>query len=78
MAEIIQKDGTWVFDGDALRLTPGHDKSVSLLRRTLGELVVPLGGVGGGLVRAGPEERAVEAAAAGRRRSADARHGRPG
>ncbi len=23
MAEIIQKDGTWVFDGDALRLTPG-------------------------------------------------------
>lgn len=32
MAEIIQKDGTWVFDGDALRLTPGRDKNVSLLR----------------------------------------------
>ncbi|MFE9673499.1 DUF4429 domain-containing protein [Streptomyces sp. NPDC006259] len=47
MAEIIQKDGTWVFDGDALRLTPGRDKSVSLLRRTLGELTVPLGALAG-------------------------------
>ncbi|WP_037676417.1 DUF4429 domain-containing protein [Streptomyces griseus] len=47
MAEIIQKDGTWVFDGDALRLTPGRDKNVSLLRRTLGELVVPLGALAG-------------------------------
>ncbi|MFF4490795.1 DUF4429 domain-containing protein [Streptomyces sp. NPDC001544] len=42
MAEIIQKDGTWVFDGDALRLTPGRDKNVGLLRSTLGEVVVPL------------------------------------
>ncbi|MFI9549446.1 DUF4429 domain-containing protein [Streptomyces sp. NPDC052016] len=47
MAEIIQKDGTWVFDGDALRLTPGRDKNVGLLRRTLGELVVPLGALAG-------------------------------
>ncbi|MET8827536.1 DUF4429 domain-containing protein [Streptomyces sp. NPDC004610] len=47
MAEIIQKDGTWEFDGDALRLTPGRDKSVGLLRRTLGELVVPLGALAG-------------------------------
>ncbi|MFF9273702.1 DUF4429 domain-containing protein [Streptomyces griseosporeus] len=47
MAEIIQKDGTWAFDGDALRLTPGHDKNVSLLRRTLGELTVPLGALAG-------------------------------
>ncbi|MCX4762345.1 DUF4429 domain-containing protein [Streptomyces sp. NBC_01275] len=47
MAEIIQKDGTWVFDGDALRLTPGRDKSVSLVRRELGELVVPLGALAG-------------------------------
>ncbi|WP_405614217.1 DUF4429 domain-containing protein [Streptomyces sp. NBC_00076] len=47
MAEIIQKDGTWVFDGDALRLTPGRDKNVSLLRRTLGELVVPLSALAG-------------------------------
>jgi len=43
VAEIIQKDGTWVFDGDALRLTPGRDGSVGSLRRELGELVVPLG-----------------------------------
>ena len=47
MAEIIQKDGTWTFDGDALRLTPGRDKNVSLLRRKLGELVVPLGALAG-------------------------------
>ncbi|MGW0813853.1 DUF4429 domain-containing protein [Streptomyces viridiviolaceus] len=47
MAEIIQKDGTWTFDGDALRLTPGRDKNVSLLRRTVGELVVPLGALAG-------------------------------
>ncbi|GHG94480.1 DUF4429 domain-containing protein [Streptomyces lanatus] len=47
MAEIIQKDGTWDFDGDALRLTPGRDKNVSLFRKTLGELVVPLGALAG-------------------------------
>ncbi|MBO4256621.1 DUF4429 domain-containing protein [Streptomyces griseorubiginosus] len=47
MAEIIQKDGTWAFDGDALRLTPGRDRNISLLRRTLGELVVPLGALAG-------------------------------
>ncbi|MFF7307763.1 DUF4429 domain-containing protein [Streptomyces sp. NPDC008137] len=47
MAEIIQKDGTWAFDGDALRLTPGRDKNVSLLRRELGELSVPLGALAG-------------------------------
>ncbi|MCZ9352884.1 DUF4429 domain-containing protein [Streptomyces mutabilis] len=47
MAEIIQKDGTWVFDGDTLRLTPGRDKNVSLLRRELGELLVPLPALAG-------------------------------
>ncbi|MET9156541.1 DUF4429 domain-containing protein [Streptomyces parvulus] len=47
MAEIIQKDGTWVFDGDALRLTPGRDKNVGLLRRELGELLVPLTALAG-------------------------------
>ncbi|MFV0135848.1 DUF4429 domain-containing protein [Streptomyces sp. HMX87] len=47
MAEIIQKDGTWTFDGDALRLTPGRDKNVGLLRKELGELVVPLGALAG-------------------------------
>ncbi|MFI5800076.1 DUF4429 domain-containing protein [Streptomyces sp. NPDC051677] len=47
MAEIIQRDGTWVFDGDALRLTPGRDKNVGLLRKELGELAVPLGALAG-------------------------------
>ncbi|GHB22526.1 hypothetical protein GCM10010377_10410 [Streptomyces viridiviolaceus] len=47
MAEIIQKDGTWTFDGDVLRLTPGRDKNVSLLRKTVGELVVPLDALAG-------------------------------
>ncbi|KUO13736.1 DUF4429 domain-containing protein [Streptomyces sp. DSM 15324] len=47
MAELLQKDGTWVFDGDALRLTPGRDKGVGLLRKELGELVVPLGALAG-------------------------------
>jgi hypothetical protein len=47
MAEIIQRDGTWTFDGDALRLTPGRDKNVSLLRKNMGELTVPLGALAG-------------------------------
>ncbi|MFG2355986.1 DUF4429 domain-containing protein [Streptomyces sp. NPDC048521] len=53
MAEIIQKDGTWVFDGDALRLTPGRDKNVSPLRRELGELTVPLRALAGVSVEQG-------------------------
>lgn len=47
MAEIIQKDGTWTFDGEALRLTPGRDKNVGLLRRTVGELELPLRALAG-------------------------------
>ncbi|BCL30432.1 DUF4429 domain-containing protein [Streptomyces aurantiacus] len=47
MAEIIQRDGTWTFDGDALRLVPGRDKNVGLLRKALGELTVPLGALAG-------------------------------
>ncbi|MEU9605318.1 DUF4429 domain-containing protein [Streptomyces sp. NPDC048057] len=47
MAEIIQKDGTWTFDGDTVRIVPGFDKGVGLLRRTLGELAVPLEAVAG-------------------------------
>ncbi|MEW2632086.1 DUF4429 domain-containing protein [Streptomyces sp. NPDC048389] len=47
MAEIIQKDGTWTFDGDTVRIVPGNDKSVSPLRRTLGEIAVPLGALAG-------------------------------
>ncbi|WP_189824296.1 DUF4429 domain-containing protein [Streptomyces finlayi] len=47
MAEIISKDGTWSFDGDAVRIVPGGDKGVGLLRRTLGEVVVPLQALAG-------------------------------
>lgn len=47
MAEIIQRDGTWTFDGQTLRLVPGRDKNVSLLRKTLGELSVPVGALAG-------------------------------
>ncbi|QES41729.1 Tat pathway signal sequence domain protein [Streptomyces venezuelae] len=47
MAEIIQRDGTWTFDGETLRLVPGHDKNVSLLRKALGELTVPLAALAG-------------------------------
>ncbi|MEV4995263.1 DUF4429 domain-containing protein [Streptomyces niveus] len=42
MAEIIQTDGTWTFDGDTVRIVPGNDKRVGLLRRSLGEVAVPL------------------------------------
>ncbi|MFI1211897.1 DUF4429 domain-containing protein [Streptomyces sp. NPDC020802] len=47
MAEIIQRNGTWTFDGEALLLVPGRDKSVGPLRRTLGELTVPLAALAG-------------------------------
>ena len=47
MAEIIQKHGSWTFDGEMLRLTPGHDKGVGPARRVLGELIVPLGALAG-------------------------------
>ncbi|MFJ7202921.1 DUF4429 domain-containing protein [Streptomyces sp. NPDC098789] len=47
MAEIIQKDGNWTFDGEAVRIVPGRDKGVGLLRQTLGEVVVPLRALAG-------------------------------
>ncbi|MYW65968.1 DUF4429 domain-containing protein [Streptomyces sp. SID8379] len=47
MAEIIQRDGTWTFDGETLRLVPGRDKNVNLLRKTLGELTLPLRALAG-------------------------------
>ncbi|MFD9867053.1 DUF4429 domain-containing protein [Streptomyces niveus] len=47
MAEIIQKDGTWTFDGDTVRIVPGSDKRVSLLRKSLGEVAVPIGALAG-------------------------------
>ncbi|MFD9571592.1 DUF4429 domain-containing protein [Streptomyces sp. NPDC059982] len=47
MAEIIQKDGTWTFDGDTVRVVPGRDKGVGLLRQHLGEVAVPLRAIAG-------------------------------
>jgi Domain of unknown function (DUF4429) len=42
MAEIIQRDGTWAFDGSTIRITPGLHRSVPLFRQTYGEISVPL------------------------------------
>src|SRR3954469_25906476 len=55
MAEIIQRDGTWAFDGTTIRITPGLHRSVALLRQTYGEISVPLTAVSG--VAYEPERR---------------------
>jgi hypothetical protein len=47
MTELIGKNGTWTFDGDVVRIVPGHDKDVSRLRSALGEIAVPLEAVAG-------------------------------
>ncbi|WP_324789094.1 DUF4429 domain-containing protein [Streptomyces sp. H51] len=47
MAEIIQRDGTWAFDGTTVRITPGLHRSVPLFRQTYGEITVPLEAVSG-------------------------------
>ncbi|MFS8200764.1 DUF4429 domain-containing protein [Streptomyces sp. CWNU-52B] len=47
MAEIIQRDGTWAFDGSTVRITPGLHRSVPLFRQTYGEITVPLEAVAG-------------------------------
>ncbi|MCQ4210463.1 MULTISPECIES: DUF4429 domain-containing protein [Streptomyces] len=47
MAEIIQRDGTWAFDGTTVRITPGLHRSVALLRQTYGEISVPLTALAG-------------------------------
>ncbi|MDX3307770.1 DUF4429 domain-containing protein [Streptomyces sp. ME08-AFT2] len=47
MAEIIQRDGTWAFDGATVRITPGLHRSVPLFRQTYGEIAVPLEAVAG-------------------------------
>ncbi|MCF6524651.1 DUF4429 domain-containing protein [Streptomyces sp. JJ36] len=53
MAEIIQRAGTWSFDGDILRIVPGSWKGVQPLRRELGEIAVPLEAVAGIAYEAG-------------------------
>ncbi|WP_340376744.1 DUF4429 domain-containing protein [Streptomyces sp. SS7] len=55
MAEIIQRDGGWAFDGTAVRITPGLHRSVPLFRRAYGEIVVPLEAVAGVVYQ--PERR---------------------
>ncbi|WP_406378383.1 DUF4429 domain-containing protein [Streptomyces sp. NBC_00197] len=55
MAEIIQRDGTWAFDGSTVRITPGLHRSVPLFRQTYGEVSVPLEAVAG--VAHEPERR---------------------
>ncbi|MEU0809279.1 DUF4429 domain-containing protein [Streptomyces sp. NPDC005970] len=47
MAEITQRDGTWSFDGDTVRIVPGRDKRVNPARQALGELAVPLEALAG-------------------------------
>ncbi|MGW0813511.1 DUF4429 domain-containing protein [Streptomyces viridiviolaceus] len=47
MAEIIQRDGTWAFDGSTVRITPGLHRSVPLFRQTYGEVSVPLEAISG-------------------------------
>ncbi|MFF0220681.1 DUF4429 domain-containing protein [Streptomyces sp. NPDC004629] len=47
MAEIIQRDGAWAFDGSTVRITPGRHRSVPLFRQTYGEIAVPLEAVSG-------------------------------
>lgn len=47
MAEILQKDGTWTFDGDAVRITPGSGSRIHPVRQALGEVSVPLGALAG-------------------------------
>ncbi|GAA3676389.1 DUF4429 domain-containing protein [Nonomuraea antimicrobica] len=47
MAEIAVPDGSWTFNGEMLRIIPGSGKDVHELRRTLGEVTVPLEAVAG-------------------------------
>ncbi|MDQ0984638.1 DUF4429 domain-containing protein [Streptomyces sp. V2I9] len=45
MAEIIQRDGTWTFDGDTVRIVPGG--KAHPVRSALGEVAVPVRAVAG-------------------------------
>lgn len=58
MAEIIQRAGTWTFDGDTLRIVPGNGRSTHTLRRELGEVAVPLQAVAGIAYEAGHGRKA--------------------
>lgn len=45
MAEISVPDGSWTFDSEILRIVPGGDSDVHELRKTLGELEIPLAAI---------------------------------
>ncbi|MFI6457946.1 DUF4429 domain-containing protein [Streptosporangium amethystogenes] len=47
MAEISVPDGSWTFDSEILRIVPGGDSGVHELRKTLGELEIPLAAIAG-------------------------------
>ncbi|MGW1190394.1 DUF4429 domain-containing protein [Streptomyces sp. NPDC002559] len=47
MAEITQRDGTWTFDGETVRIAPGRGKGIHPLRQELGERAVPLQALAG-------------------------------
>lgn len=45
MTELMTRDGTWTFDGENVRITPGSKREVHKLRRYLGEVTVPLAAI---------------------------------
>src|SRR5262245_52887095 len=47
MAEIAAPDGSWTFNGETLRIVPGSGKDIHELRKTLGEVTVPLEAIAG-------------------------------
>lgn len=47
MAELMVRDGTWSFDGEAVRIVPGRERGVHKLRQDLGEFTVPLAALAG-------------------------------
>ncbi|MEU9119333.1 DUF4429 domain-containing protein [Streptomyces sp. NPDC048506] len=47
MAELMVRDGTWSFDGEAVRIVPGRERGVHKLRQDLGEFAVPLAAIAG-------------------------------
>lgn len=57
MTELIGKNGTWTFDGEAVRIVPGHEKDVSRLRSALGEISVPLEALAGIAFEAGKKAK---------------------
>lgn len=47
MAEINSPFGTWTFDGEVLRVIPGSHRRVHKVRKTLGEVELPLSTIAG-------------------------------